>query len=105
MDGVQALIFEAGRRPATYLANSAWTPSMHDEFPALSGESAASSLFGESEVQSMSATASEVTTKGGIEMRLLLLLLLLMLMVDNQFVDSACSRKMAANASHQNYDL
>jgi len=30
MDGVQALIFEAGRRPATYLANSAWTPSMHD---------------------------------------------------------------------------
>ena len=23
MDGVQALIFEAGRRPATYLANSA----------------------------------------------------------------------------------
>lgn len=30
MDGVQALIFEAGRRLATYLANSAWTPSMHD---------------------------------------------------------------------------
>jgi len=27
MDGVQALIFEAGRRPATNLVKTAWTPS------------------------------------------------------------------------------